>query len=172
VTDGPDLQDHHAHGVCDDVVQLAGDARTLLGDRDAGPRFALELRLSRTPLGGFGLLRAFAQREADKPRDRDQERREDELACGMRWIVVDHDGGAADDDCEAEPRLEVVGKLSEQQRRGEPGRERPAVEDDKPAVCERDCGPQEPDERRSRERKAAPREQRQNNERGRGSCKP
>ena len=33
----PDLEDHHADRVGDDVVELAGDPRPLLGHRDAGP---------------------------------------------------------------------------------------------------------------------------------------
>ena len=43
VPDGPDLEHHHAHGVGDDVVQLARDPRALLGHRD--PRGGLSLAL-------------------------------------------------------------------------------------------------------------------------------
>ena len=45
--DGADLQHHHAHRVGDDVVQLARDPRTLLGDRDARRGLALALGRAR-----------------------------------------------------------------------------------------------------------------------------
>jgi hypothetical protein len=60
VPDGPDLEDHHADGVSDDVVQLARDPRSLLGHRYACGRLALALGLGRAYLGRFGLLGALA----------------------------------------------------------------------------------------------------------------
>ena len=48
--DGADLEHHHADGVGDDVVELAGDPRALLRHRDACCRFTLALCLRRTLL--------------------------------------------------------------------------------------------------------------------------
>ncbi|GAA2477240.1 hypothetical protein GCM10010276_11620 [Streptomyces longisporus] len=39
------VQQHHAHAVCKDVVDLAGDARPLLGDGDGDPGRGETLRL-------------------------------------------------------------------------------------------------------------------------------
>ena len=46
VPDGADLEHHHADRVGDDVVELARDARALLGHRDACGRLALALGLA------------------------------------------------------------------------------------------------------------------------------
>ena len=83
VPDRSDLEHHHADGVGDDVVQLAGDPCALLGDRDAARGVPLALGLYRAHLRRFGLLGALAQREAGEPADREQRRDEDELARGM-----------------------------------------------------------------------------------------
>jgi hypothetical protein len=50
------LHHHHAHGVGDDVVQLAGDPPPLLGHRPASPSFLLagELGVERLQPGGVG----------------------------------------------------------------------------------------------------------------------
>ena len=57
VPDGADLEHHHAHGVGDDVVELAGDPRALLGHRDARRRLSLASRASgRAHLRRLGLL--------------------------------------------------------------------------------------------------------------------
>ena len=48
------LDRHDAHGVGDDVVQLAGDAAAFLGDRLAGEGVALRLELRRPDRGGCG----------------------------------------------------------------------------------------------------------------------
>ena len=77
--DGADLEHHHAHGVGDDVVELARDPRPLLRDGDPGGRLALPLRLRRTCLGRVGLLGPGVEREAGEPGDPEQERDEDEL---------------------------------------------------------------------------------------------
>ena len=55
VPDCPDLEDHHADCVGDDVVQLARDARALLCHRDPRRRLALALCLGRANFGGFSL---------------------------------------------------------------------------------------------------------------------
>jgi hypothetical protein len=70
VPDGPDLEHHHADRVRDDVVQLARDSRSLLGDRDSGGRFAFPFGVARPRLGCLGLRCALAEREADEPPER------------------------------------------------------------------------------------------------------
>ena len=50
VPDGADLEHHDAHGVGDDVVELAGDPRALLRHRDACRRLALALGPGRAHL--------------------------------------------------------------------------------------------------------------------------
>ena len=70
VPDRAHLEHHHADRVGDDVVELAGDPRALLGHRDARRRLALPLRPDRADLGRLGLLGALAQREARDPGDR------------------------------------------------------------------------------------------------------
>jgi hypothetical protein len=59
VPDGADLEDHHAHCVGDDVVELACDPRALLRHRDAGRGFALALRLGGARFRCLGLLCAL-----------------------------------------------------------------------------------------------------------------
>ena len=93
VPDGAHLEHHHADGVGDDVVQLAGDPRALFGDSDAARGVPLALGLRRAALRRLGLLGSLAQREAREPADREQGREEDELAGGMAGVVVDDDRG-------------------------------------------------------------------------------
>ncbi len=59
VPDGAHLEHHHADGVGDDVVELAGDPRALLGHRDPGRSLALALGPDRAHLGCLGLLGAL-----------------------------------------------------------------------------------------------------------------
>jgi hypothetical protein len=89
-----DLQDHHADGVRDDVVELARNACALLGHGDPSRRlsFALgedrpHLRRLSVPLGEgrahlrrLGLLGTLAQGVARDPRDHEPEWNEDEVA--------------------------------------------------------------------------------------------
>ena len=73
VPHGADLEHHHADRVRDDVVQLAGDPRALLGDGEARRRLALALRLRRARLGRLGLLlraRAGRSRRASRSPNR------------------------------------------------------------------------------------------------------
>ena len=79
----------------------------------------------------------------------------------MRRLVVDHDRSAADGNRETQARLDVVGEVAEQQRRGEPGCEGRRVVGDEPSVDERERRPQEPDERRRGEPEAVARKQQQ-----------
>ena len=108
--DGADLKHHHADGVGDDVVELARDARALLGDGDARRGLPLPLGLGGTQLRGLGPLRSLAQREAGEPADPEQHGREDELARRVVGVVVDDDRRAAEHDREADSRLRVVAR--------------------------------------------------------------
>ena len=65
-----DLEHHDAHGVGDDVVELACDPRALLRHRDTRRRLALPLGPGRALFGRLGLLRALAERVARDPGDR------------------------------------------------------------------------------------------------------
>ena len=136
--DGADLEHHHADGVGDDVVELAGDPRALLGHRDARRRLALPLGLGRALFRRLGLLGPLAQGEAGEPGDREQERDEDELARRVAGVVVDDDRRAAEHDRQAEPRLHGVAEVAEQERRGHAGDEGAAGEHDQPPVDERE----------------------------------
>ena len=79
VPDGADLEHHDADGVGDDVVELAGDPRTLLRHRDAR-RLALALGVRRALFRRFGLLGTLTQRVARDPGDHEPEGNEDEVA--------------------------------------------------------------------------------------------
>ena len=87
VSHGADLEHHHAHGMGDDVMELAGDPRALLGHRDPcgglslplGERRAHLRRLSlalgegRAHLRRLGLLRTLTQGVAGDPGDHEPE---------------------------------------------------------------------------------------------------
>jgi hypothetical protein len=79
VPDGADPEHHHAYGVGDDVVQLAGDPRALLGHCDACRCLPLPLGQGRAYFRRLGLLGTLAQSKARDPADRELERDEDEL---------------------------------------------------------------------------------------------
>ena len=80
VPHGADLEDHHADGVGDDVVELARDPRALLRHRDPRRGLTLPLGLGRACLRRLGLLGSLAQRVAGEPGDPEPERDEDEVA--------------------------------------------------------------------------------------------
>ncbi len=106
VPDSSDLENHHADGVGDDVVELAGHPGSLLGHRQPGGRLAFLLGAQRALLGGLRLLVALAQAEARRARRRANstgvKMRSAEL---VRWGVVDHDGRADQHEHQTEPRL-------------------------------------------------------------------
>ena len=70
VPDSSDLKHHHAHGVGDDVVQLARDPRALLSDCDAGRRVALALGVRGAFFRRLGLHHPLAQRNRQARRSR------------------------------------------------------------------------------------------------------
>ena len=56
VAHSPHLQDHHADGMRDDIMELSRDPSAFLGHRDASRRLPLSLGPGRAFLGGLGLL--------------------------------------------------------------------------------------------------------------------
>ena len=129
VSHGADLEHHHAHGMGDDVMELARDSRPLLGHRDPcgglslplGERRAHLRRLSlalgklRPHLRGLGLLGTRTQGVAGDPGDHEPEGNEDEVA-GRLWArdIGDHDHDASEHEGEADSRLPVVAQVSEE----------------------------------------------------------
>ncbi len=111
--DGADLEDHHADGVGDDVVELARDAGALLGHGEAGGRLPLALGVVRPDLRRLGPLDALAHGEAGEPADREQQRGEEQLARVVARIVVHDDRGPAEHDRQAIARLDGVAQVAE-----------------------------------------------------------
>ena len=64
---GGGLDDHHADRVGDDVVQLGGDPRALVADRERGVGLALLLELARALGERRGDLVALAQAARRRP---------------------------------------------------------------------------------------------------------
>ena len=91
---GRGLHRHHADAVADDVVQLAGDPRALLGDGEACLLLALQLGLLGKPARHVGLAKPLAEREADDPRDREGDQRPEVVArrLGLRVAVREDHG--------------------------------------------------------------------------------
>ena len=75
--DRADLEDHHADGVSDDVVQLACDARALFGDRNPSRRLPLALGVDRPFLGRGRLDVPLSEREAAEPAECEHRRDEE-----------------------------------------------------------------------------------------------
>ena len=160
VPDGPDLEHHDADGVGDDVVELAGDSRPLLGDRQAGRRLALALGMGCPCFRRIGLLGPRVQREAGEPRDPEQERDEQHLARLVGGDVVDDRRRAAEHDHEAGARQHGIALVPEQERRHHAGEVDAEHERDQLPVDERERRPEQPECRRSAEGIAPAREQR------------
>ena len=156
---GADLKHHHAHGMGNDIVELARDSRALLGDRDTcgglslalGERRAHLRRLSLVlgkrcaHLRRLGLLGTRTQGVAGDPGDHEPERNEDEVA-GRLWArdVGHHDHDASEHDGQADSRLLVVAEVSEQKRGRQPDHAEAADEGDQKSVHERERGGHEP----------------------------
>ena len=100
--DGADLEHHHADRVRDDVVQLACDPCTFLGDGDPRGRVPLLLGLCRPHLRRLGLLGSLAQRESRDPADRELERDEDDSRRRVVRDGGDDDGRPGDRDAQAD----------------------------------------------------------------------
>ena len=173
---GADLEHHHAHGMGDDVVELARDPRALLGHRDScgglslalGERRAHLRRLSlalgkgRAHLRRLGLFGTLAQGVAGDPGDHEPEGNEDEVAGRLRARDVgDHDHDASEHDGEADSRLPVVAQVSEQERGCQPDHAEAADERDQQSVHERERGGHEPIGHRGGKGEASMRQERQ-----------
>jgi hypothetical protein len=174
VSDGADLEHHHAHGVGDDVVEFARDARALLGHRDpcGGLAFPLgerraHLRCLSFPLGErgahlrrLGLLGTLAQGIAGDPGDDEPEGNEDEVAGRLfAGNIGNDDHDASEDESEADSRLPVVAQVPQQECGRQADDAEAADERDQQAVDERKRGGHEPVGRGSGEGKAPPREE-------------
>ncbi len=101
--------------MADDIVELAGDAGTLVGNCVTRTLFALAFGPRRALPRLVGLCELASEREADNPDDREDEADEDELADLAARIVADDDRFHADGHCHAGHGLAWVGKLSEQE---------------------------------------------------------
>ena len=137
VPDRPHLEHHHAHGMRDDVVELARDPCRAPRPPRPGPPTPAPARPGRALLGGLGLLGSLPQREADEPADPEQRRGEDEVAGRGLGSVVDDDRRAAEHDRQADPCLRVAAQVAEQEGGAHPGEEEPGLVDDQLTVHER-----------------------------------
>ena len=145
VPDGADLEHHHADGVGDDVVELAGDPRALLCHRDACCRLTLALGVGRAFFRRFRLLRTFTQGVARDPGDHEPEGNEDEIAgCLRTGDVGDHDHDPDQNDDQTRTRLHGLPQVPEQERGCQPDDAEAADERDQKAVDERERRGQDP----------------------------
>ena len=173
VPHGAHLEDHHADRVRDDVVELSGDPAALLGHRDPCRRLSLPLCAGGALLGGLGLLGPLPEGEADEPADREQGRREEEVARLVGRVVVGDDRGAADCDAQADPRLGCPGAGCPAARRrpSRRGRDRPASTTRPPSANER-AGRAHPGAGRCPERESTPAEQQEDGHADRQRLEP
>ena len=109
-----DLEDHDAHGVRDDVVELAGDASPLFGHGHSGCALSLALCPRCPLLGGLGLLRPFVQREPDQPTDREEHGDEEQVADRVGRVVVDDCGRTGHDDDQSGACLPLLTQVAQQ----------------------------------------------------------
>ena len=173
VSDGADLEHHHADGVGDDVVELPGDPCALLGDGDACGGLALALGPGGAFFRRFGLLGTLAQGVARDPSDHEPEGNEDEDAGRLiARDVVDDDHDADEHDDQANTRLHGAPQVPEQERACQPDDAEAADERKQQSVDERERRGQEPVGRRSGEGKAPTCEQRQHENRHRRYGEP
>ena len=162
VPDRADLEHHHADGMGNDVVKLAGNPRTLLCHRDTCRRLALPLGPGRTLLRRFGLLGTLTQGVTRDPGDHEPERDEYEVP-DWQWArdVVDHDHDPDHNDDQTNARLQRIAEVPEQERARQPDQAEAADEREQQSVAERDRRGQNPIDSRGGERKASAREERQ-----------
>ena len=122
--DGPDLEDHHADGVRDDVVELARDPCPLFGHRDPRGRIPLHFGRARAHLRRLGLLGTLADGKARDPAHRELDGDEDELAGRVAGKVVDDRHRAANHDRQSDARLPQVTQVPQQECVGQPNRDK------------------------------------------------
>jgi hypothetical protein len=162
VPDRADLEHHHADGMGNDVVKLAGNPCTLLCHRDPRDRLALTLGLGRTLLRRFGLLGTLTQGITRDPGDHEPERDEYEVTdCLRARDVVDHDDDPDDNDDQTSACLPRVAEIPEQKRACQPDEAEAANEREQQSVPERDRRSKDPIGSGGGERKASTREERQ-----------
>ena len=142
--DGADLENHHADGVGDDVVELTGDPRALLRHRDACGRLPLAFCLRCSLFRRFSLLRTLTQGVARDPGDHVPEGNEDEVARRLTGDVVDDDHDSDERDDQARACLQWIPQIPEQKRACQPDDAEAADERKQHSVAERDRHRQEP----------------------------
>ena len=162
VPDRADLEHHHADGVGNDVVKLAGNPRSFLCHRDTCGRLALALGQGRTLLRRFGLLGTLTQGVTGYPGDHEPQGDEYEVAdCLWARDVVDHDHDRDDNDDQTNACFQGIAEVPEQERACQPDQAEAADEREQQSVTERDRRGQDPIDSRGGERKASAREERQ-----------
>ena len=155
------LDGHHAHAVAHDIVELAGDPRTLLGNCGLGLLAPLALE-SRSPLLRLlGLPELVAEAEADRPRDAEDDRAPDHVAPAPSRLVANDDRVHPDEDREAGDRLPGFRQATEEEGEGHPQQEHHRVVGDALPVQERARRDRYSRHYRRQEREAAPEQQRQ-----------
>jgi len=158
--------------VADHVVQLARDARTLLGDGISRPLFALTFGACRALPGLVGLDELPSEREPGDPYDDEKQAHEDELSELASGIVVDDDRLDADGQSQASYCLTPVGQLSDEEDGSATDEWSDEIAWDERALCERRNYRDHADCDWGRERKPPAEEQRQDEARGQHDVEP
>src|SRR5262249_49838360 len=166
------LHRHDTDAVADDVVQLARDARTLLGDGISRTLFALTLGGCRALSRVVGLDELPSEREPGDPNDHEKQADEDELSELPPGIVADDDRLDADGQSQAGYCLTPVGQLSDEEDGSATDKRSNEVAWDERALCERRNYGDHADCDRGGERKPPAEEQRQDEARGQHDVEP
>ena len=162
VPDGSDLEHHDAHGVGDDVVELARDPRALLRHGNACGRLALALGPRRALLSGLGPLGPLAEGVARNPGDDEPKgmKTKSPVVCapGMLSTTMRM---LARTISRPMPRLSAVAQVAEQERGCQPDDAEAPDERDQHSIDERERRRQDPVGGRRGEGKAPVGEERQ-----------
>src|SRR5437763_3147952 len=166
------LHGHHADAVADDVMQLAGDPRALVRHRQASPFLPLALGAGRPLSGHIRLVELAAEREPDRPGNREDEAREDEVAEAALGVVVGHDGRDAEPDRETRGRLCAFAERAHQDERRDRDQDGDETVGNQPPVDERGGGDRHAHRHGRAEREAAADEERQRDREDRQQVEP